>query len=162
MINLGGSVSTLTPQMEVNVFAHPSEDFKAAPVICYESIYGEFMGNYVHKGANFFAIITNDSWWKRTQGHKQLLSYARLRAVEHRRSIARSANSGISAFINQKGDILSRLDYETKGALEETIQDDLVPVLICVRPVQDECRVCFEPSDVTSGAVPRNQGEPTG
>ncbi len=122
MIDLGGSVSTLTPQEEVSVFAHPKREITAAPVICYESIYGEFMGNYVHKGANFFAIITNDSWWGKTQGHKQLLSYARLRAVEHRRAIARSANSGISAFINQKGDILSQLDYETEGALKGTIQ----------------------------------------
>jgi len=122
MINLGGSVSTLTPQKQVAVFTHPNADFKAAPVICYESIYGEFMGKYVQKGANFFAIITNDSWWGRTQGHKQLLSYAQLRAIEHRRAIARSANSGISAFINQKGDVISRLDYETKGALKGTIQ----------------------------------------
>lgn len=122
MIDLGGSVSTLTPQKEVAVFRHPEKDLIAAPVICYESIYGEFMGSYVQKGANLFAIITNDSWWGRTQGHKQLLSYARLRAIEHRRAIARSANSGISAFINQKGDIKSSLNYETKGALKETIQ----------------------------------------
>lgn len=122
MIDLGGSVSTLTPQKEVAVFTHPNGNFNAAPVICYESIYGEFMGKYVHKGANFFAIITNDSWWGRTQGHKQLLSYARLRTIEHRRATARSANSGISAFINQKGDVISHLDYETKGALKGTIR----------------------------------------
>jgi len=122
MIDLGGSVSTLTPQAEVAVFKHPTKDLTAAPIICYESIYGEFMGNYVHKGANFFAIITNDSWWGRTQGHKQLLSYARIHAVSHRRAIARSANSGISAFINQKGDIISSLPYETKGVLKGTIQ----------------------------------------
>ncbi len=122
MIDLGGSISTLTPQAEVSVFKHPTKDLIAAPIICYESIYGEFMGNYVHKGADFFAIITNDSWWGRTQGYKQLLSYARIHAVEHRRAIARSANSGISAFINQKGDIISRLPYETKGAMKATIQ----------------------------------------
>jgi len=122
MIDLGGSVSTLTPQAEVAVFKHPTKDLIAAPIICYESIYGEFMGNYVHKGANFFAIITNDSWWGSTQGHKQLLSYARIHAVSHRRAIARSANSGISAFINQKGDIISSLLYETKGALKGSIQ----------------------------------------
>ncbi len=121
MIDLGGSVSTLTPQDEVAIFTHPIQDLKAAPIICYESIYGEYIGNYVQKGANFLAIVTNDSWWGRTQGHKQLLSYAQIRAIEHRRAIVRSANSGISAFINQKGDVLSRLDYETRGALKGSI-----------------------------------------
>ena len=122
MIDLGGSISTLTPQKEPVVFSHPTENFKAAPIICYESIYGEYIGKYTKKGANFFAIITNDSWWGETEGHRQLLSYARLRAVEHRRAIARSANSGISAFINQKGEILSRLAYKTRGALKGNIQ----------------------------------------
>lgn len=121
MIDLGGSVSTLTPQKIPSVFNHPNQKFKAAPIICYESIYGEHVGKYVQQGANFLAIITNDSWWQNTQGHKQLLSYARLRAIEHRRAVARSANSGISAFINQKGEILNSLPYETQGALKGTI-----------------------------------------
>lgn len=121
LIDLGGSISTLTPQKEVSVFKYPNENYVAAPIICYESIYGEFVTNYVRKGANFLAIITNDSWWGNTQGHKQLLSYARLRAIENRRAVARSANSGISAFINQKGELISTLGYETKGALKGTI-----------------------------------------
>lgn len=121
MINLGGSISTLTPQKEVSVFKHSNTDLSAAPIICYESIYGEFVGKYVKKGATFLAIVTNDSWWGNTEGHKQLLSYARLRAIEHRRAVARSANSGISAFINQKGEIISSLPYETQGALKGTI-----------------------------------------
>ncbi|HIP47529.1 MAG TPA: apolipoprotein N-acyltransferase, partial [Lutibacter sp.] len=122
MIDLGGSISTLTTQKEPSVFSNSINDFKVAPVICYESIYGEFMGEYVQRGANFFGIITNDSWWGNTQGHRQLLSYARLRAIEHRRAIARSANTGISAFINQKGDVISQLEYETKGVLKGSIQ----------------------------------------
>jgi len=121
MLDLGGSISTLTPQKSPNNFKHPQLELNAAPIICYESIYGEHVGKYVQKGANFLAIITNDSWWGNTQGHKQLLSYARLRAIEHRRAIARSANSGISAFINQKGEILKTLPYETQGALKGTL-----------------------------------------
>lgn len=122
MIDLGGTVNTLTPQPEVSVFELKEHYAIAAPVICYESIYGEFLGNYVKKGANFFAIITNDSWWGRTQGHKQLLSYARLHAISHRRAVARSANSGISAFISQKGEVTKSLAYLNKGALKGNIQ----------------------------------------
>ena len=74
------------------------------------------------KGAQFLSIITNDAWWGNTQGHKQLLSYARLRAIENRRAIARSANTGISAFINTKGEIIKELPYAYKGALKGQIE----------------------------------------
>ena len=57
----------------------------------------------VNMTAQFLSILTNDAWWGNTQGHKQLLSYARLRAIENRRAIARSANTGISAFIDAQG-----------------------------------------------------------
>jgi len=76
---------------------------------------------YIKKGANFLAILTNDAWWRNTQGHKQLLSYTRLRAIETRRSVARSANTGISAFINGRGEVLKTLPYGTQGSLKGTI-----------------------------------------
>ncbi|MGB2404424.1 MAG: apolipoprotein N-acyltransferase, partial [Flavobacteriaceae bacterium] len=95
---------------------------KTAPIVCYESIYGAFVTQYVRKGAQFMSIITNDAWWGNTEGHRQLLSYARLRAIENRRAIARSANTGISAFINSHGQIIKRLGYEKKGALKGRLQ----------------------------------------
>ena len=63
------------------------------------------------------SIITNDGWWRDTPGYKQHLSYARLRAIELRRSIARSANTGISALINQRGDIVARTQRWEEAAL---------------------------------------------
>jgi apolipoprotein N-acyltransferase len=117
MINLGGTVASLGTDKERVAFSNPFNKGKIAPIICYESIYGEFTGDYVKKGANFLAIMTNDSWWGVTEGHKQLLSYAKLRAIETRREIARSANSGISAHINAKGEILEDTFYGDKTAL---------------------------------------------
>src|SRR5690606_19408259 len=81
------------------------------------SIYGEFVTDYVKEGANFLAIMTNDSWWGVTQGHQQLMAYARLRAIETRREIARAANSGISAHINARGDVTADTLYGDKTAL---------------------------------------------
>ncbi len=122
MINLGGSVATLTTQAERDVFLSSNKPtVKAAPIICYESVYGEYVTQYVHKGADFLAIITNDGWWNNSQGHQQHLSFASLRAIETRRDVARSANTGISAFINQKGDVVQSLAYGTKGVLKEQI-----------------------------------------
>ncbi len=117
MINLGGTMATLGTDPERKVFGNNFNKGKMAPIICYESVYGEFVTDYIRKGANFLGIMTNDSWWGVTQGHKQLLSYARLRAIETRREIARSANSGISAHINARGDVLEDTLYGDKTAL---------------------------------------------
>lgn len=117
MINLGGTVASLGTDKERVAFSNPYNKGKIAPIICYESIYGEFVTDYVKKGANFLGIMTNDSWWGVTEGHKQLLSYARMRAIETRREIVRSANSGISAHINAKGEILGDTFYGDQTTL---------------------------------------------
>lgn len=117
MINLGGTVASLGSDKERVAFSNPYNKGKIAPIICYESIYGEFVTDYVKKGANFLGIMTNDSWWGVSEGHKQLLSYAKLRAIETRREIARAANSGISAHINAKGEIVEDTFYGDQTAL---------------------------------------------
>ncbi|GAA4274424.1 hypothetical protein GCM10022258_37200 [Aquimarina gracilis] len=117
MIDLGGTVAKKTTQDDREVF-FTRDSIGVGTMICYESIYGEFTTGYVRNKASFLAVITNDAWWGNTQGHKQHLSYARLRAIETRRSIARSANTGISAIINQTGTIVDQLGYEKQGALK--------------------------------------------
>ena len=117
MLNLGGTTRSLGVSKERKVFANPYNKSVIAPIICYESVYGEYVTDYVKKGANLLTIVTNDSWWGYSQGHKQLLTYAKLRAIETRREIARAANSGTSAHINSRGDILDDLPYGAKGAL---------------------------------------------
>lgn len=117
MLDFGGANSSLGIDKERKVFSNTFNKAKMAPIICYESIYGEFVTDYVKNGANLLAIMTNDSWWDNTEGHKQLLSYARLRAIETRREIVRAANSGISAHINARGDILQDTFYDDRTAL---------------------------------------------
>jgi apolipoprotein N-acyltransferase len=79
-------------------------------MICYESVYPNFVRQFVKRGAQFLAIITNDSWWGNTSGAYQHASYASFRAVENRRWIVRSANGGISGLIDPVG----RMHNETK------------------------------------------------
>ena len=92
-----------------------------APVICYESIWGEWVAQYIQQGGQFIAIITNDAWWGNTPGKNQHLEYAKLRAIENRRWVVRSANTGISATINQRGDIIQ----ETKWWQPAVINQDV-------------------------------------
>ncbi len=93
----------------------------AAAAICYESIWGDWISEYIKDGAQFIAVITNDGWWGNTTGKDQHLQYARLRAIETRRWVARSANTGISAFINQRGDIVQQTEWWVPASIQQEI-----------------------------------------
>lgn len=89
--------------------------------ICYESIYPEFCTQYVRQGAQLICVITNDGWWGDTPGYRQHFSYSRLRAIELRRDIARCANTGISAFIDQRGDVLEQTKWWEPDVLHSKV-----------------------------------------
>ncbi|MGH2552480.1 MAG: apolipoprotein N-acyltransferase, partial [Chitinophagaceae bacterium] len=116
----GGTTAGYAKQSERTVL-HEKHGYKIAPAICYESIYGEFMRKYIQKGANLICIITNDGWWKKTPGHKQHMNYARLRAIETRTWVARSANTGISCFIDPDGHVINPRPYDTNAAIKLSI-----------------------------------------
>ena len=115
VIDLGGTVGQL------GVGTHPkcfdNGDAKVGPAICYEAVYGDFYGGFAREGANAMMVISNDGWWGNTPGHKRLFAFCRLRAIEHRRAIARSANTGISGFISERGDDGERMEWEERGVL---------------------------------------------
>lgn len=117
---MAGGIGDFGTQEERSVF-QTREGVKIGTAICYESVFGDFFREWALNGANVMSIITNDGWWRDTPGHKQHLNYARLRAIENRRSIARSANTGISAFINQRGDILQQTAWWERGYLTGTL-----------------------------------------
>jgi apolipoprotein N-acyltransferase len=119
-INLGGITGTLGKQEERTVFFN-KDKIGTAPIICYESIYGNFVAKFVRNGANFISIVTNDGWWGNTAGHVQHLALARLRAIETNREVARAANTGISAFLNAKGDIKQQTEYGKQGVLIDQV-----------------------------------------
>lgn len=116
----GGTTGGYGSQDEPSVL-YAQSGIGAAPVICYESIWGNYVAEYVRQGAQFIAIITNDGWWGNTAGKDQHMAYAKLRAIETRRWVARSANTGISGFINQRGDIVQRTTWWTPTALKQDI-----------------------------------------
>jgi apolipoprotein N-acyltransferase len=116
----GGTTGGYGGQDEPSVL-YAQSGVGVAPVICFDSIWGDWVAGAVKKGAQFIAVMTNDGWWGNTSGKDQHFDYARLRAVETRRWVARSANTGISGFINQRGDVVSRSSWWTPTALEADI-----------------------------------------
>jgi len=98
-------------------FQNSDKSLKIAPVICYESVYGEYVTDYIKEGAEAIFIITNDGWWKNTNGYKQHFSHASLRAIETRRPVIRSANTGISGFIDFRGKVVQKTKWWTSAVL---------------------------------------------
>ncbi len=120
-IDLGGTVGSLRVDDNRTVFEHNTGKYRIAPIICYESVYGSFVAEFIHNGANLIFVITNDGWWGNTPGHRQHLMFSVLRAIETRRSIARSANTGVSAFIDQRGDIYQATPYWEPAVIRQPI-----------------------------------------
>ncbi|MES2679654.1 MAG: apolipoprotein N-acyltransferase [Bacteroidota bacterium] len=118
-INMGGTMGSLGMQDERGVFTDKSGKTVIAPVICYESVYGDYLTEYIRKKANLIFIITNDGWWEDTPGYIQHLNYARLRAIENRRQIARSANTGTSCFIDEFGNISDATAWWEEAVIEK-------------------------------------------
>ena len=118
-IDLGGTIGTLKTEDTVSVFDYGK--YKVAPLICYESVFGDYVTDFVRNGANMIFVITNDGWWGDTPGHRQHFEMSKLRAIENRRSVARSANTGVSGFINQRGDVVESSNYWKPTGLRNTL-----------------------------------------
>ena len=116
----GGSMSSYGVSEDVNNLTSKEGD-EVGVMICYESIYGEYYRRTAKYGAQFTAVITNDGWWGDTPGYRQHFRFAKLRAIETRRDVVHVANTGISGFINQRGDVLQRTGWWEPIAILGTV-----------------------------------------
>ncbi len=122
LIRLGGTTGSFGTQVERTPLVSSDSSLRVGVAICYESIFGDYITRYVRNGANLLFIITNDGWWGNTPGYKQHMNFARLRAIENRRSIARSANTGLSCFINQRGEASQITGWWMPAVIRGTIR----------------------------------------
>ena len=88
---------------EYTVFTLTRGDVRVAPLICFEDTIGELTRQFVLRGANLLANVTNDGWFQRSAGSQQHLANAVFRCVETRLPMVRSANTGVTCFINEFG-----------------------------------------------------------
>jgi len=120
-MDLGGTVGSLGIEKGPKIFSSKINKAKIAPSICLESAYLEFTSKFVLAGANVIFVITNDGWWDNTPGYKQHFDYNRILAISLRRSIAQSANTGTSGFIDQRGDVIQHSNWWEPCALRKKI-----------------------------------------
>jgi len=86
----------------------PCQDAAIGVLICFESIFPRLARDWTVKGANLLVNITNDAWFGRSSAPWQHLSMAVFRALENRRSLARAANTGVSAVVDPLGRIIGQ------------------------------------------------------
>ena len=91
-------------------------------LICFDSIYEDLTRDSVLGGAELIALSTNDSWFTDSAALSMHNAQAQLRAIESGRYVARSANTGISTVISDRGEVLSSLDPLVDGVLVEEVE----------------------------------------
>lgn len=114
IINLGGTTGTLGNDNTQKTHLGPNGHVFATP-ICYESAFGAHCNALLGSEGAFLVVITNDGWWGNTPGYKQHLNLARLRAIETRKYVVRSANTGVSALIDDRGQITQQIQWDKAG-----------------------------------------------
>src|SRR5256885_6260362 len=92
---------------------------KVAPLICFEDTIGELTRQFVLRGADFFANVTNDGWFLRSAGSRQHLANAVFRCVENRRPMVRAASTGVTCFVNEFGRVTQILRDDQGSIFEE-------------------------------------------
>ena len=90
-------------------------------LICFESVFPELSRKWILTGANVLVNLTNDAWYGKSSAPHQSLGMAVFRAVETRRSLVRSANTGISAFIAPTGELLQQSPLFTGWAAADDV-----------------------------------------
>lgn len=90
-------------------------------LICFESIFPDFVSDFVNKGGNLIVNVTNDGWFGKTSAPYQHFEMARIRSIETGRYLIRAANTGVSAVINPVGVIKGYLPLKDKGFIVQTV-----------------------------------------
>ncbi|MBN2106493.1 MAG: apolipoprotein N-acyltransferase [Deltaproteobacteria bacterium] len=94
-----------------------SKEGKLGTLLCFEILFPELVRGFVKQGAEIIVNISNDAWFGRTSAHYQHFSMAVFRAVEFRRPVVRSANTGISGHIDAAGRIVATLAPFQEGVI---------------------------------------------
>ena len=110
------------PGGEYTVLQLEHPNMKVAALVCFEDTLGDLTRRFVERGAQLLVNVTNDGWFLQSQGPEQHLANAIFRAVENRRPLVRSANTGFTAFIDPMGRITKAWSPFSQGVLTDIVK----------------------------------------
>ncbi|MFH1776548.1 MAG: apolipoprotein N-acyltransferase [Candidatus Omnitrophota bacterium] len=125
-------ISDFSPGEEFTIFNLGGRKF--AVLICFEDVLPNLVRRFVRPGTHFLVNITNDAWFKKSRQPYQHLQASVFRAVENRRPVIRSANTGISAFIDNKGRITDKVSKDSQDTFIEGDKTEEINIAL-INPV---------------------------
>jgi apolipoprotein N-acyltransferase len=115
-LNIAGYSGTYSKDNDSEYF-QTNDEYIVNPIICYESVFGEFSRPQKYLPSVLNCIITNDGWWEGTDGFTRHYRLSKLRAIEYNTEIIRVANNGVTAHLDNRGFPISRLKPNERNAL---------------------------------------------
>jgi apolipoprotein N-acyltransferase len=115
-----GAGDGLSRGREATVFSFHTrrgDEATVAAAICYEALYPAEVAGLVRGGAQMVAFITNEGWFSRTHGEYQMAAFSRLRSIETRRAIARTANTGLTWLVDAMGRVHEQAPWWSEQTL---------------------------------------------
>ena len=97
------------------------DSIKFTPMICYDSVFPHTVRSFANLGSQYNILITNDIWFGRSMGPYQHAAISIIRAIETRKPLVRSANAGISMFIDEKGRVQQSLPLYQSGVIDNSL-----------------------------------------
>ncbi len=122
--NMSGIPRDLVAGKAISVFEFPlasGESAKVSPLICYEDIIPSLARDSVRAGAELLVNLTNDAWFGNTAAPYQHHIIAAFRAIENRRYLVRSTNSGLTAIVDPSGRTIARIPVFSEGSIREKL-----------------------------------------
>lgn len=127
----GLGIGNFKPGDYPTLFRIQNGELPFGALICFEDIFPELATRMANRGARFLVVITNDAWFGPTGAPYQHLQASIFRAVENGIPVLRSANTGVSAFISSRGQVLDVAKGRTGKDIFETDQKTLdIPLTV--------------------------------
>lgn len=117
----GAALLSFYPKSLATAETPPTRPVKFGTVICYEVIFPDLVRQFAAKGAEFLVNITNDGWFGLSSAPAQHFSMVVFRSIENHLAFARSANTGISGFIDPFGRIVDQTPLFTEQTIKATV-----------------------------------------
>jgi apolipoprotein N-acyltransferase len=102
--------------------------FSFSPLVCYEVIFSDQVINK-NSRPDLFVNVTNDAWFGNSSGPYQHFDMTKMRSIEYGISMARAANTGISAFINPFGQVIKEIKLNHSGIIDVNLIKNLDPTI---------------------------------